>query len=31
VRVLWFVLGMGSTGFGVWLASHFGQFGHLVQ
>ncbi|MDB5822986.1 MAG: carbon monoxide dehydrogenase [Herminiimonas sp.] len=25
VRVLWFVLGAASTGFGVWLATHFGQ------
>ena len=25
VRVLWFVLGAASTGFGVWLATHFVQ------
>ncbi|MBC7574035.1 MAG: carbon monoxide dehydrogenase subunit G [Herminiimonas sp.] len=25
VRVLWFVLGMASTGFGVWLAGHLGR------
>jgi carbon monoxide dehydrogenase subunit G len=25
VRVLWFALGAASTGFGVWLATHFGQ------
>jgi carbon monoxide dehydrogenase subunit G len=24
IRVLWFVLGAASTGFGVWLATHFG-------
>jgi carbon monoxide dehydrogenase subunit G len=25
VRVLWFVLGAASTGFGVWLATHFAR------